>query len=39
MRSFLDLNKNNFPLYLDQVNKEITAPDGEHQPRTDTTWL
>jgi hypothetical protein len=39
MRAFLDLNKNNFPLYLDQVNKEITAPDGEHQPRTDTTWL
>jgi len=39
MRAFLELNKNDFPLYLDKVNKEIKAPDNEINFRTDTTWL
>jgi len=39
MRAFLELNKEEFPLYLDVINKEIKAPDGETNFRTDTTWL
>ena len=39
MRAFLDLNKADYPLYLDKVNKEIEAPDQEKNFRTDTTWL
>lgn len=39
MRAFLELNKAEFPLYLDISNKEISAPDNEQNPRTDTTWL
>lgn len=39
MRSFLELNKLEFPLYLNKVNKEISAPDLKLNPRTDTTWL
>jgi hypothetical protein len=39
MRAFLELNKAEFPLYLDKTNKEISAPDNEQTPRTDTTWL
>ena len=38
MRAFLELNKENYPLYLDEVNKEIEAPD-KGDTRTDTTWL
>lgn len=39
LRSFLQLECDLFPLYKDKINKEITAPDGESRPRTDTTWL
>jgi hypothetical protein len=39
MRAFLELNKEEFPLYLDEVNKEIKAPDEQLNFRTDTTWL
>lgn len=38
MRAFLELNRKLFPLYLDEINKEISAPDGGGT-RTDTTWL
>lgn len=38
MRAFLHLKKDLFPLYLDEVNKEISAPD-RGTTRTDTTWL
>lgn len=39
LRAFLCLNEKQFPLYKDMTNKDITAPDGEHNFRTDTTWL
>jgi hypothetical protein len=39
MRAFLELNKDEFPLYTDKLNKEIKAPDNERNFRTDTTWL
>jgi len=39
MRAFIQLNKSEFPLYSDVTNKDISAPDGEQNPRTDTTWL
>ena len=39
LREFLQLNKDNFPLYEDPTNKEITAPDGERNFRSDTVWL
>jgi hypothetical protein len=39
MRAFLELNKGEFPLYTDKLNKEIKAPDNELNFRTDTTWL
>jgi hypothetical protein len=39
LREFLHLNKANYPLYLDKLNKEIQAPDEQRQARTDTTWL
>jgi hypothetical protein len=39
LREFLQLNKDNFPLYKDATNKEITAPDGERNFRSDTVWL
>lgn len=38
MRAFLQLNKDNYPLYLDATNKEIESPD-QGDTRTDTTWL
>lgn len=38
MRAFLELNKDNYPLYLDATNKEIESPD-KGDTRTDTTWL
>lgn len=38
-RAFLNLNKNDYPLYLDKVNKEIQQPDEELRARTNTTWL
>ena len=39
LREFLQLNKDNFPLYKDPTNREITAPDGERNFRSDTVWL
>lgn len=39
MRSFLAENKNKFALYLDKLNKEIQAPDGDSQIKTNFTWL
>jgi sulfur relay (sulfurtransferase) DsrC/TusE family protein len=39
MRAWLDLNKNSFPLYLSNLNKEVSAPDNQRNFRTDTTWL
>lgn len=39
MRGFLDLNCDLFPTYKSTANKEITAPDGERNFRSDTTWL
>lgn len=38
MRAFLELNKDNYPLYTDTTNREIEAPD-QGDTRTDTTWL
>lgn len=38
MRAYLELNKDNYPLYSDETNKEIEAPD-QGGTRTDTTWL
>lgn len=38
MRAYLELNKDNYPLYSDETNKEIEAPD-QGTTRTDTTWL
>lgn len=39
LRAFLCLNEVSFALYSDTTNKDITAPDGEHTFRSDTTWL
>lgn len=39
MRAFLELNKADYPLYEDETNKEIKAPDEELNFRSDTTWL
>jgi len=39
LRDFLALYKAKFPLYLDKINQEMTPPDFEINPRTDTTWL
>jgi len=39
MRAFLELNCDEFPTYKAAANKDITAPDGERNFRTDTTWL
>jgi hypothetical protein len=38
LRAFLDLNRNAFPTYLAEINKDIEAPD-QGTTRTDTTWL
>jgi hypothetical protein len=38
LRAFLDLNRNSFPTYLAEINKDIEAPD-QGTTRTDTTWL
>jgi hypothetical protein len=38
MRAFLELNKDDYPLYTDETNKEIESPD-QGGTRTDTTWL
>jgi hypothetical protein len=32
LKKFLDLNKENYPLYIDKINKEIVAPEN---PETD----
>ena len=38
-RAFLDLNKENYPEYLAELNKQIKAPDENVNFKTDTTWL
>ena len=38
-RAFLELNKDDFPLYSDASNKEIESPDGEQKARSNTSWL
>jgi hypothetical protein len=39
MRAFLELNKDNFPVYMADTNNEISAPDREQNFRSDTEWL
>lgn len=39
MRAFLDENKEDYPLYLDQINKEVQSPDGDKNIKTNFTWL
>lgn len=39
MRAFLDENEDEFPLYKDNANQDIQAPDNESNARSNTTWL
>ena len=39
MRAFLNENKADYPLYLDQINKEVQSPDGSKNIKTNFTWL
>jgi hypothetical protein len=39
MRAFLELNRDEFPLYTDESNNDIEAPDGQERPKTDISWL
>lgn len=39
MRAFLELNKDEFPLYSDPSNNEIESPDGEQNARTNISWV
>jgi hypothetical protein len=39
MRKFLALNKDSFPLYLDELNKEIQAPDKDNSPQSSITFI
>jgi hypothetical protein len=39
MRKFLALNKTSFPLYLDELNKEIQAPDKDNSPQSSITFI
>jgi len=39
MRKFLALNKASFPLYLDELNKEIQAPDKDNSPQSSITFI
>lgn len=39
LRSFLKLNKDDYPLYSDEVNKEIQGPDKNDEVKNNITWL
>ena len=39
MRAFLELNKASFPLYLDKINQEISAPDHQPNPNGSITFI
>ena len=39
MRAFLELNRDSFPLYTDESNRDIQSPDNEQRASSSFSWV